>query len=73
MTPLEIQFELRKRDITQISIANELGVSGMMVSLVIRKLSTSERIIESIASKINRDPRAIFPEFYNNPRRRKAA
>ena len=64
MTPLEIQFELKKLGITQASIARDAGVSEMMVSAVIRKKSISDRIMKLVAKKIKRDPRAVFFEHY---------
>ena len=72
MTPLEIQFELKKRNITQRAIAEELGVTDNHVSSVIRKLRTSERVMRAIAGKIGRHHWEVFPEHYLNSNRKAA-
>lgn len=71
MTPLEIQFELRKRNILQKSIAIEEGKSEMAVSKVINKMMVSARLMRAIAQKIEKDPAEVFTEYY--PKRTKAA
>ena len=71
--PLKIQYELAKRGITQRSIASELKVSDMMISLVVNKKHVSDRIMRAIAEKINREHQEVFPEHYNNTRRREKA
>ena len=65
MTPFEIQFELKKRGITQCSIAKEIGVSAMVISLVIFRETISDRIMKAIARKIARDHNAVFPYYYS--------
>ena len=64
MTPLEIQFELRKRGITQKAIAEALGISPMAVSLVINKKIISDRAMKAVAKLIGRDHADVFPEYY---------
>jgi len=71
MTPLEIQFDLRKKGITQKSIADDMGVCQMAVSKVIRKESISDRIMKTIAAKIDRHHYEVFPEYYFSKTRRK--
>ncbi|MDY7037337.1 MAG: hypothetical protein SV375_14375 [Thermodesulfobacteriota bacterium] len=73
MDSLTIQYELAKRGITQKSIASELKVSDMMISLVVNKKHVSDRVMRAIAEKINQDHQEVFPEHYLNPRRRKKA
>ena len=73
MTPLEIQFELKKKEITQKEIALDLGVSEMGVSLVINKISISDRIMKAISRAIKMDHRAVFPEYYFRLKSRKRA
>lgn len=73
MTPLEIQFELKKRSITQTEIAEKVGVTPMAVSKVVRKESVSDRIMRAVAKAIGRDHRELFPEHYFSKRRKNAA
>lgn len=71
MTPLEIQFELRKRNILQKSIAIEEGKSEMAVSKVINKTMVSARLMRAVAQKIEKDPAEVFTGY--SPKRNKAA
>ena len=64
MEPLDIQYSLRKKEITQKQIADDLGVSNMAISMVIRKKTISDRIMKVIAELINEDHRFVFPEYY---------
>jgi len=64
MTPLEIQFELRRRGITQKAIAAELGVSDFHVGEVIRKRRVSDRVMRTVSATIGKDHREVFPEYY---------
>jgi len=64
MDPLEIQFELKKRGITQKAIAEALGISPMAVSLVINKKIISNRAMKAVAKLIHRDHADVFPEYY---------
>ncbi len=78
MNPLDIQYELKKKGITQASIAKDLGVSEMMISNVITRKSVSDRIMQHIAEKLGRDHRAVFPDYYfaekiNETRRKRVA
>ena len=70
MTPLEIQYELKKKEVLQKEIARELNVSEMTVSLVIKKQRVSDRVMKAVAEAIKRDHRAVFPEYYFGPKRR---
>ena len=72
MTPLDIQYELRKREITQKALAGEIGVSEMTVSNVIRRRSTSHRVMKAIAAKIGRDHQVVFADYYFGKNRRKS-
>ena len=64
MHPAEIQAELKKREITQKQIAEELGVSQFHISEVINKHRISNKVMRHIAEVINRDHRMVFPEYY---------
>jgi len=73
MTPLEIQFELRKRDVLQKQIALEEGKSAMAVSLVINKHLVSNQLMRAVAQKIEKDPYDVFPEYYLAAHKRSVA
>ncbi|MFA5261641.1 MAG: helix-turn-helix transcriptional regulator [Candidatus Omnitrophota bacterium] len=64
MEPLDIQYELKKKKITQKSIAQELGCSEMSVSNVIAKRLQSDRIMKAVARAIDKDHKQVFPEHY---------
>jgi len=73
MHPIDIQSRLKKRGISQKEIAIDAGVSEMAISLVIRKLSVSDRLMKMIAGRIEMDHREVFPEYYLRLRQQKAA
>lgn len=73
MTPLERQFALKKKGITQKSIAEKIGVSGMSVSYEINGHAISHRIREAIADAIGEDARLVFPEYYFRKPKRKTS
>ena len=64
MNPFRIQFELKKRGITQKQIAVEEGKSEMAVSKVIYKRMVSNRLMRAVAQKIEKDPISVFPEYF---------
>ena len=72
MTAIEIQKALKKKKITQESIAAELNppVHPMTVSKVINKIIVSDRIMRRIAAKINKKHWLVFPEYYLQPAKR---
>jgi len=67
MTPLERQFALKKRGITQKQVAEAIGVSPISVSDVIRGQRVSDRIMRGIAAAIGKDVRQVFPQYYLRP------
>lgn len=73
MTPLEIQYELKKREVTQKQIAQEEKVSEFFISAVVRKKAVSDRIMKAIARKIGRSHMEVFAEYYFGKNRRKRA
>lgn len=71
MTPLERQFALKKKGVTQHAIAEELGVQDISVSIVINGHRISDRIMRKIAERIGQDVKRVFPEYYlKAPKRR---
>lgn len=70
MTPLEIQYEFKRKKKTQEALAEKLGVHPMSVSKVIHRKTVSDRIMRAIAEEIGMDHRAVFPDYYFGPKRR---
>ena len=70
MTPLEIQYQLKLRKITQRSIAEKLGVSEMSVSDTINKNIVSDRIMRAVAEAIGDNYQVVFAEYYLRPAKR---
>jgi transcriptional regulator with XRE-family HTH domain len=70
MSPLEIQFALRKKNITQKALALRIGVSEMSVSDVINGKRVSDRIMRAIAEALGKNYLLVFPRYYLRPPRR---
>ncbi len=73
MTPARIQYELKKKAITQAAIAREAGVTESMMSLVVHQKMTSDRLMRLVAEKIDRDYREVFSEYYSKKQIRERA
>lgn len=73
MTPLDRQYALKKKNITQHKIATDLGVSDISVSDVINGLRVSDRIMRGIAEAIGKDARLVFAEYYLRAPKRKTS
>ncbi len=73
MTPLERQYELKKKGITQHKIAVDLDVSDIAVSDVVLGHMVSDRIMRAIAAELGEDVRLVFPEYYLRPPKRKTS
>jgi len=75
MHPADIQAELKKKGVTQASIAQDLGVSQYHVSGVIHdpEKRQSDLVMRAVAKAIGRDHREVFPAYYFNVKRRKKA
>ena len=74
LDPIDIQYYLKKRGITQKEIAEKADVSQMTVSKVVRFEMVSERLFRIISEAIELDPRQVFAWYYDpsNKRRRKS-
>lgn len=70
MTPARIQYELKKRGITQKMIADQEGVHPINVSKVVNKLIVSDRLMRAVSKAINKDHRKVFSEYYLQPPKR---
>ena len=64
MDPLTIQFELRKRHVTQAAIAREASVTEIAVSRVISRKMRSDNLQRLVADKIGKPVEAVFPDRY---------
>jgi len=73
MEPLKIQYELKKRGISQKQIAIDNKVSEMTVSKVINRSMVSDRLMKAISELIGEDHRLVFPEYYLRPPLRKTS
>jgi len=70
MTPLDRQFALKRKGITQHQIAIDHGVSDIAVSDVVLGHMVSDRIMRGIAAALGEDVRLVFPEYYLRPPKR---
>jgi lambda repressor-like predicted transcriptional regulator len=71
MSPLEIQFALKKRGSSQREIATMLGIHPVSVSKTIWRKNISDRVMRAIAQAIGEDHRLVWPEYYLRPPLRK--
>jgi lambda repressor-like predicted transcriptional regulator len=63
-TPLDIQYHLKKRGVTQKQLARELAVSDMAISYVIHGKLVSRRIMIAIADTIEMPPEDVFHWYF---------
>jgi transcriptional regulator with XRE-family HTH domain len=73
MNPVDRQYALKRRGITQHKIAQDLGVTDVSVSDVIIGRRISDRIMRGVAAAISEDVRLVFPEYYLRPPKRKTS
>lgn len=73
MTPLDRQYALKKKGVTQHKIATDLGVSDIAVSDVILGHMVSDRIMRAVAAEMGEDVRLVFPEYYLRAPKRKTS
>lgn len=69
MSPKDIRIAMIQANVTQASIARELGVRGEAVHLIIENKFVSWRIREKIAERIGIDIKRIWPEDRKKPGR----
>ena len=67
MTPRQIQVALRDINTTQREIAIVLGVSNTTISQVIKKRTTSRRIMDHISNLLGKPTQQVFPEYFGLP------
>jgi len=73
MTPKQRKEALKKRKVTQKSIADKLGISEMSVSKAINDQIVSDRIYTAVAAAIGKPKGTVFPVYYHGPRRRRTS
>jgi len=73
MNPLDRQYALKKKGVTQHQIAADLGVSDVSVSDVILNQRISDRIMRGVAAALGEDVRLVFPEYYLRPPKRRTS
>ena len=61
MHPEQIKAAMRMKGITCAVIADDLGVSGSMVSRVISRETTSARVAKRIAQVVGKPVEELFP------------
>lgn len=72
MTPLEIQIELKKRNVSQSAVARAIGVHFSVVGKVIRGEAKSRRVATTIANVLSRSVDDIWPGKYPTAYQRQA-
>lgn len=63
-TPLDIQYQLKKRGITQKQLASAMNVSQMAISYVIRRKLVSRRLMVAVAEAIEMSPEDVFHWYF---------
>jgi lambda repressor-like predicted transcriptional regulator len=62
MDPLDIQTAIKKTGINQRKMAEKLGVSESLVSMVIKGTAKSQRVQDYIAIRIHKTVSDIWPD-----------
>ncbi|KQC09405.1 MAG: hypothetical protein APR55_10305 [Methanolinea sp. SDB] len=70
MTPVDIQYLLRKKGVTQKALARRLGVAEMTMSQVVNFKMTSAPLMKAVADVIGMSPEVVFAARLNRPRLR---
>ena len=70
ITPIDIQYHLKKKGITQKQLAEQLQVSEMSISNVINFNMVSDRLMRAVADAIGMKPELVFAWYYHGERRR---
>jgi len=70
ITPIDIQYLLKKRGITQKKLADKYGKSPMTISDVINFRRVSKPLMKAIAQEIDMQPEVVFAWYYNGHGRR---
>lgn len=65
ITPLDIQYLLKKRKITQKSLAKKYGKSEMAISDVINFRLVSRPLMRAIAKEIDMPADVVFAWYFN--------
>ncbi len=73
MEPIDIQYKLKKRKITQKALALQIGVSPITISNVIIGERISDRVMRAVAAAIGEDHRKVFDWYYLQPPKRRTS
>ncbi|KPA19072.1 Helix-turn-helix type 3 domain protein [Candidatus Magnetomorum sp. HK-1] len=66
MTSAQIQYELKRKGVSQKDIAKRCDVSATTISKVINHSMISHRIMKAIANAIDKDYKSVFSDYYEN-------
>ena len=67
MSPNQIRILLLEKGVSQAAIARAEGLSKQAINIVIRGLSSSDRVRKAIARHTDTDVTLIWPEIYLRP------
>lgn len=70
ITPIDIQYLLKKKGITQKELAIKYGKSEMAISDVINFRLVSGPLMKAIAEEIGMAPETVFAWYFNAKRQR---
>ncbi len=70
ITPIDIQYLLKKKGITQKELAEKYGKSQMAISDVINFRLVSKPLMRAISKEINLPPEKVFAWYFKGKRRR---
>ena len=70
ITPVDIQYLLKKKGLTQKALAKKYGKSPMAISDVINFRRVSNPLMTKIAKEIDMDPKVVFAWYFKGRGRR---
>lgn len=70
ITPIDIQYLLKKKGITQKALAVKYGKSEMAISDVINFRLVSDTLMKAIAGEIGMKPEKVFAWYFNGKKER---
>ena len=69
LNPIDIQYLLKRKVITQAALAKKHGVSAMSMSDVINFRRISRRLMQAVAGEVEMQVEKVFAWSYENPDR----
>ena len=64
MTPAQIQYELKRKGVSQKDIAIQCNVSATTISKVINHSMISNKVMKAIANAISKNHKTVFSAYY---------